>query len=61
MDLELMRAGFPTVIVAVEDRTTSDDYPDKAWKNAAYAPFVQQFVRLPERSIAPYRYLLGRD
>lgn len=40
---------------------TSDDYPDKAGKNADYAPFIQQLVRLAERSIAPYRHLLGRD
>lgn len=59
MNLELMRAGFPTVIIPVENRVAYYEDLDKAGKNADYAPFVQQLVRFVERSFDPYWYLLG--
>lgn len=59
MNLELMRAGFPTVIIPVEDRAAYYENLDKAGKDADYAPFVQQLAQLLERSFAPYWYLLG--
>jgi Fic family protein len=59
MNLELMRAGFPTVIIPVEDRAAYYENLDKAGKDADYASFVQQLASLVERSFDPYWYLLG--
>ena len=59
MNLELMRSGFPTVIIPVEDRAAYYENLDKAGKDADYAPFVRQLAQLVERSFDPYWYLLG--
>lgn len=59
MNLELMRAGFPTVIIPVEDRVAYYENLDKAGKDMDYGPFVQQLGQLVERSFEPYWYLLG--
>jgi len=59
MNLELMRAGFPTAIIPVEDRLEYYQNLDKAGKDADYGPFVQQLSQLVERSFDPYWYLLG--
>ena len=48
MTLELMRTGFPTVIIPVEDRTEYCENLDKAGKDADYGPFVQQLTLLVE-------------
>ncbi|WP_244150420.1 hypothetical protein [Desulfomicrobium norvegicum] len=57
--MELMRAGFPTVIIPVEDRAAYYENLDKAGKDMDYGPFVQQLGQLVERSFEPYWYLLG--
>ncbi|SFM19213.1 hypothetical protein SAMN05421830_11938 [Desulfomicrobium norvegicum] len=54
-----MRAGFPTVIIPVEDRAAYYENLDKAGKDMDYGPFVQQLGQLVERSFEPYWYLLG--
>ena len=59
MNLELMRAGFPTVIIPVEDRAAYYENLDKAGKDTDYGPFAQQLAQLVERSFEPYWYLLG--
>ena len=59
MNLELMRAGFPTVIIPVEDRAEYYENLDKAGRDADYDPFVQQLAQLVERSFTPYWYLIG--
>ena len=59
MNLELMRAGFPIVIIPVEDRAAYYENLDKAGKDANYGPFVQQLGQLVAQSFAPYWYLLG--
>ncbi|ACU89336.1 Fic family protein [Desulfomicrobium baculatum] len=59
MNLELMRAGFPTAIVPVDDRLAYFQNLDKAGKDADYGPFVQQLGQLVEQSFEPYWYLLG--
>ena len=59
MNLELMRAGFPTVIIPVEDRAAYYENLDKAGKDANYGPFVQQLGQLVAQSFDPYWYLLG--
>ena len=59
MNLELMRAGFPTAIIPVEDRAAYYQNLDKAGTDADYGPFVQQLAQLVERSFDPYWYLLG--
>ena len=59
MNLELMRAGFPTVIIPVEDRAAYYENLGKAGKDTDYGPFAQQLGQLVERSFEPYWYLLG--
>jgi Fic family protein len=59
MNLELMRAGFPTAIIPVEDRVTYYQNLDKVGTDADYGPFVKQLAQLVERSFDPYWYLLG--
>jgi len=59
MNLELMRAGFPTVIIPVVDRAAYYENLDKAWKDMDYGPFVQHLGQLVEPSFEPYWYLLG--
>jgi Fic family protein len=59
MNLELMRAGFPTAIIPVEDRAAYYQNLDRAGMGADYDPFVQQLGQLVERSFEPYWYLLG--
>ena len=59
MNLEFMRAGFPTVIIPVEDRVAYYENLDKAGKDVDYAPFLQQLAWLVERSFDPYWFLLG--
>jgi len=59
MNLELMRAGFPTAIIPVEDWLVYYQNLEKAGKDADYGPVVQQLVQSVERSFEPYWYLLG--
>lgn len=59
MNLELMRSGFPTVIIPVEDRALYYENLDTVGTGTNYEPFVQQLLSLVERSFDPYWYLLG--
>lgn len=59
MNLELMRAGFPTVIIPVENRAVYYENLDLVGINADYNPFTEQVVKLVAQSFEPYWYLLG--
>jgi Fic family protein len=59
MNLELMRAGFPTVIIPVEERASYYENLDRAGAHGDYAPFTRQLARLVEDSFKPYWHLLG--
>jgi Fic family protein len=49
MNMELMRAGFPTVIIPVKARSAYYENLDKAGKDTDYAPFAEQLAQLVER------------
>lgn len=59
MNLELMRAGFPTVVIPVEQRAAYYENLDAVGTRQDYAPFIRQVVALVEHSFAPYWPLLG--
>mgnify|MGYP001318845887 FL=1 len=59
MNFELMRAGFPTVIIPVESRPAYYQNLDIAAMQGDYLPFVMQIAELVQTSFAPYWTLLG--
>ena len=59
MNLELMRAGFPAVIVPVDARPDYYRNLDIAATQGDYLPFVMQIAELAQKSFAPYWALLG--
>ena len=59
MNFELMRAGFPTVIIPVESRPAYYQNLDIAAMQGDYLPFVMQIAELAQKSFAPYWALLG--
>lgn len=59
MNFELMRAGFPTVIVPVDARPDYYRNLDLAATQGDYLPFVMQIAELVQTSFAPYWALLG--
>ena len=59
MNFELMRAGFPTVIVPVDARPDYYRNLDIAVTQGDYLPFVMQIAELAQKSFAPYWALLG--
>lgn len=59
MNFELMRAGFPTVIVPVDARPDYYRNLDIAATQGDYLPFVMQITDLAQKSFAPYWALLG--
>lgn len=59
MNLELLRAGFPIVIIPVEERSAYYANLDAAAVHGEYEPFVRQVCALVENSFAPYWFVLG--
>ena len=59
MNFELMRVGFPTVIVPVDARPDYYRNLDIAVTQGDYLPFVMQIAELAQKSFAPYWTLLG--
>lgn len=59
MNFELMRVGFPTVIVPVDARPDYYRNLDIAATQGDYLPFVMQIAELVQTSFAPYWTLLG--
>ena len=59
MNLELLRAGFPVVIVPVEARSAYYANLDAVAVQGEYAPFVGQMCALVEKSFAPYWAVLA--
>ena len=60
MNLELMRAGFPTVIIPVESRPAYYQNLDIAATQKDYLPFVTQIAGLTQKGFIPYWALLGK-
>jgi Fic family protein len=59
MNLELMKAGFPPVVIPVEQRLRYYQALDKAHVEKNYADFIQLVVDMSEKSFEPYFYALG--
>ena len=58
MNLELMKAGFPTVIIPVESRPEYYKNLDIAATQGDYSPFTAQVADLTAKSFEPYWRLL---
>lgn len=59
MNLELMKAGFPPVVIPVEQRLRYYQALDLAHVSGDYQPFIQLVVEVVERSFQPYFFALG--
>lgn len=59
MNLELMKAGFPVVIIPVESRSLYYQNLDLAATNGDYVPFISQLIQLTIHSFEPYWGLLN--
>jgi Fic family protein len=59
MNLELMKSGFPPLVIPVEQRLRYYKSLDKAHVEKDYADFIQLSVELLEKSFQSYFYALG--
>ncbi len=59
MNLELMKAGFPPLILPVETRLEYYTALDAAHTTRDYAPFLSLITRMAEAAFVPYWQALG--
>jgi hypothetical protein len=59
MNLELMKVGFPAVILPVERRLEYYETLDTSHVTGNYETFINLIVSLSELSFQPYRHALG--
>ena len=59
MNFELMKSGFPPVVLKVENRLAYYEALDKAHTLGDYAPFIDLVSSLVEESFEPYWFVLG--
>lgn len=59
MNLELMKSGFPPVILPVEKRLNYYEYLDFAHTKNDYQPFLQLTAEIVKDSFKPYFHALG--
>lgn len=59
MNLELMKAGFPPLVIPVEQRLRYYHALDKAHVKSDYSDFIQLVIEMSEQSFQPYFYALG--
>ena len=59
MNLELMKSGFPVVIIPVESRPLYYQNLDLAATKGDYDPFISQLIQLSIHSFEPYWRLLN--
>ena len=59
MNFELMKSGFPPVVLKVENRLAYYDALDKAHTLGEYDDFIALVVELVEVSFEPYWFVLG--
>lgn len=59
MNLELMKAGFPAAVLAVESRLAYYEALDTAHRQGDYAPFVELLCQVVADSFKPYWWVLG--
>lgn len=61
MNLELLQAGYPVVIIPVEERSTYYTNLDAVAVRGDYKPFVWQVCGLAERSFEMYWFVAGKS
>ncbi|WP_418181434.1 Fic family protein [Aliarcobacter lanthieri] len=59
MNLELIKAGFPPVVIELEDRLEYYKALDIAHTENDYKPFLELMKKVVEKSFEPYFYVLG--
>jgi len=59
MNLELMKSGFPPVVLKVENRLAYYEALDKAHTLGEYDDFIALVAELVEESFEPYWFVLG--
>jgi Fic family protein len=59
MNLELMKAGYPPVVIPVEQRLRYYQALDTAHVEANYQPFIELVIEMVEQSFSPYFFALG--
>ncbi len=59
MNLELMKSGFPPLIIKVEDRLGYYNALDMAHTTDNYKPFIKLVKKAVKESFEPYFYVLG--
>ncbi|KLE09626.1 cell division protein Fic [Aliarcobacter butzleri L354] len=59
MNLELIKAGFPPVVIELEDRLEYYKALDIAHTTKDYNPFLELMKKVVEKSFEPYFYVLG--
>lgn len=61
MNLELLQAGYPVVIIPVEERSAYYENLDAIAVRGDYKPFVWQLCGLVEKSFEPYWFVTGKQ
>nr|WP_269092907.1 Fic family protein [Aliarcobacter butzleri] len=59
MNLELIKAGFPPVVIEIEDRLEYYKALDIAHTRKDYKPFLELMKKVVEKSFEPYFYVLN--
>ena len=59
MNFELMKCGFPPVVLKVENRLAYYEALDKAHTLGDYEPFIKLVCMIVEESFEPYWFVLG--
>lgn len=59
MNLELIKAGFPPVVIELEDRLEYYKALDIAHTTKDYKPFLELMKKVVEKSFEPYFYVLN--
>lgn len=59
MNLELMKSGFPAVIVPIEDRLAYYEALDTAHCHGDYTPFLTLLIKWVKTSFELYFWALG--
>jgi Fic family protein len=59
MNLELMKSGFPPIVIKVEDRLEYYKALDEAHTTENYEPFIDLIAKASQQSFEPYWFVLG--
>ena len=59
MNLELIKAGYPPIVINVEDRLEYYKALDTAHRTGNNTLFLELMEKVVEKSVEPYFYVLG--